>query len=224
MKILTVTQRSPEWHAARVGIPTASEFHRIVTPVKGDLAKAHAKYAHELVAETLLGRAVERAPGTPWAMARGRAFEPLAMEEYERTQKVTVDRVGFVTTDCGRIGCSPDGIVSGTRRGVEIKCPLDDNFVSIWADGPGDDYKPQVQGSLAVSECVEWDLYIWHPAFEPVLIRTQRDEPYIGKMRDALGKFLTLRDELLARAKVEKFVARAPVPVPATFGTLKAVA
>src|SRR5579862_3154114 len=93
MKVLTVTQRSPEWHAARVGIPTASEFHRIVTPVKGDLAKAHAKYAHELVAETLLGRAVERAPGTPWAMARGRAFEPLAMEEYERTQKVTVDRV-----------------------------------------------------------------------------------------------------------------------------------
>ena len=39
MKIVDVEQNTPEWEAVRLGKPTASEFHRIITAVKGDLSE-----------------------------------------------------------------------------------------------------------------------------------------------------------------------------------------
>jgi hypothetical protein len=217
-------QGTPEWYAARLGIPTASEFSRIITAAKGDISKSAPKYAHQLVAETLLGRPIEKPTVNSWAMQRGKELEPLARAAYAEAHKVTVDQVGFVTTDCGRIGCSPDGLVRGIRRGLEIKCVLDDSHVGIWADGPGDDYKQQIQGSMAIAELDEWDLWAWHPELPPVLIRTTRDEPYITKMRGALTEFLKIRDAMLARARETNWRPRPAQPVPATFAALKVAA
>jgi hypothetical protein len=64
MKIIDCVQNSDEWIAARLGIPTASEFHRIITAVKGDLSKSARKYAAGLVAETLLAKPLEKPPGS----------------------------------------------------------------------------------------------------------------------------------------------------------------
>jgi hypothetical protein len=219
-----MVQGSDEWFAARLGIPTASEFHRIITASKGDLSKSAGKYAHALVAETLLGRSLAKPPGTSWAMERGRQLEPLAVAQYAQENKVEVRRVGLVTTNDGRVAASPDGLIIGTRGGLEVKCVLDDNHVGIWADGPGDDYRQQVQGNLAVAELEHWDLYAFHPVLPAVRIRTYRDEPYIAKLGIALGQFLDMRDELLMRANAEGWAAREPACIPATFGALKAAA
>lgn len=207
MKIIDCVQGTPEWLAVRLGIPTASEFHRIITAVKGDLSKSARKYAAGLVAETLLGHPLEKPPGPPWAMARGKELEPLAIQQYVYTNDVEVKRVGFVTTDDGRVGCSPDGLIIGTRGGLEVKCTLDENHMSILFDGPGDDYKQQVQGNLATAELEWWDLYAYHPELPPVTIRTYRDEPYIAKMSAALTEFLAIRDEMLAKAMASGFFA-----------------
>jgi hypothetical protein len=198
-------QGSPEWLAVRLGIPTASEFHRIITAVKGDLSKQARKYAAGLVAETLLGHPLEQPPGEPWAMARGKALEPLAIQQYAFTNDVGIERVGFVTTDDGKIGCSPDGIILGARGGLEVKCTLDEQHMSIFMDGPGDDYKQQVQGNLAVAELEWWNLYAYHPELPPVTIRTYRDERYIAKMGGALREFLDIRDTMLAKARASGF-------------------
>ncbi len=205
MKIIDCVQNSDAWLAARLGIPTASEFHRIITAVKGDLSKSARKYAHALVAETLLGRPLEKPPGTPWAMERGKLLEPPAIQQYSFTNDVEVRRVGFVTTDDGRVGCSPDGLIIGTRGGLEVKCTLDENHMGILLDGPGDDYKQQVQGNLATAELEWWDLYAYHPELPPKTIRTYRDEPYIAKMGAALTEFLAMRDEMLAKARASGF-------------------
>jgi YqaJ-like viral recombinase domain len=232
VKIIDCKQDTPEWFAARLGIPTASEFHKIITAAKGDLSKQASKYAHRLVAETLLGRSIEKPPGTPWAMVRGKEMEPLAVQQYALDNKIEVRRVGFVTTDDGRVGASPDGLIAGTSGGLEIKCVLDDNHVGIWADGPGDDYKQQVQGNLAVAELEWWDLYAWHPDLPPITIRTYRDEPYIAKMGAALAEFLAMRDAMLAKAKADGWEARADIDLetlrthvgaPATFGAVRAL-
>ncbi len=207
MKIVPCVQNTDEWIAARLGIPTASEFHRIITAVKGDLSKSARKYAAGLVAETLLGHPLERAPGTPWAMERGKQLEPLAIQQYAFTNDVEVRRVGFVTTDNGKIGCSPDGLIVGTKGGLEVKCTLDENHMSIFMDGPGDDYKQQVQGNLAIAELEWWDLYAYHPELPPVTLRTYRDEPYIAKMGAALTEFLEIRDAMLAKAMASGFFA-----------------
>jgi hypothetical protein len=213
MKIIDCVQGSPEWLTARLGIPTASEFHKIITAVKGDLSKQARKYAHELVAETLLGRPLE-APLATFAMLRGQQLEPQAVQQYEFATDTETRAVGFITTDDGRLGCSPDRLVVGVRHaegvlpargGLEIKCQLDGNHIGTLIDGPGEDYKQQVQGTLAICEAEWWDLYAYHPELPPVTIRTYRDEPYISKMRAALGEFLDLRDAMLEQARASGF-------------------
>jgi hypothetical protein len=205
MKIIDCEQGSAEWKAHRRGIPTASEFHRIITAVKGDLSASARKYAAGLVAETLLGHDLEKAPGGTWAMERGKVLEPLAIQQYAFTNDIEIRRVGLVTTDDGRIGASPDGLIVGTRGGLEVKCTLDENHMSMFMDGPGADYKQQVQGNLATCELEWWDLYLYHPELPPKTIRTLRDEPYITKMGAALTEFLAIRDEMLAKARASGF-------------------
>lgn len=211
MKIIECEQGSDAWIAARLGIPTASEFHRIITAVKGDLSKSARKYAGGLVAETLLGRPLAKQPGSFWAAERGKQLEPLAIQQYGFVSDVEVRRVGLVTTDDGRVGGSPDGLIVGTRGGLEVKCTLDENHMAIFAEGPGDDFKQQVQGNLAVCELEWWDLYAYHPELPPVTIRTYRDEPYITKMNDVLAEFLEIRDEMLAKARARGFFETLPV-------------
>jgi YqaJ-like viral recombinase domain len=220
VRIIDVQQNSPEWLAARLGIPTASEFARIITAVKGDLSKSARKYAHDLVAETLLGRPLDTGANT-FAMQRGHDLEPAAAAQYELTHGVETKRVGFITTNDGRVGCSPDRLIVGTRRGIEIKCRLDSGHMAMLLDGPDDDHKQQCQGILAVAELESLDLYGWHPELPEACIRIERDEPYIAKMGAALVEFLAMRDEMLAKAKASGWQAREAAPRPATFGAIK---
>lgn len=215
MKIIDCVQGSDEWVAARLGIPTASEFAEIVSNSTGELSRSRSnkkemsaaakKYAYRLVAETLLGRPLEKPPGNPWAMERGKQMEPLAIQQYSFSNDVEIRKVGFVTTDDGRLGCSPDGLVVGMRQGLEIKATLDDNHMGIFIDGPGDDYKPQVMGCLAICELDTWVLYAFHPQLPSATILTGRDEPYIARMGAALAEFLDMRDAMLVRAKASGF-------------------
>jgi hypothetical protein len=214
MIIHNVEQGSEQWLKLRLGVPTASEFHNIVGNSTGELSRARdkkglsevaRKYVYRLVAETLLGRPLEKPAGTPWAMERGKRLEPLAVEQYSFTHDVEVRRVGFVTNDAGTIGCSPDGLIIGARGGLETKCLLDESHMGLLIDGPGDTFKPQVQGNIAGCELEWWDLHGYHPDLPPVTIRTYRDEPYIARMDAALREFLDMRDAMLAKARASGF-------------------
>jgi hypothetical protein len=205
MKIIDVEQNTPEWLAVRLGIPTASNFHRIITAAKGDLSKQARRYAHELIAETLLGAPLDSPVGNLDWVARGKLLEPQAVQQYQFTTDTETKAVGFITTDCGRLGCSPDRLITGTRGGLEIKCTLAVTHVGFMIDGPGEDYKQQVQGQLAIAELEYVDLYAYHPELPPVMIRTYRDEPYIAKMRAALSEFLDMRDAMLVQARASGF-------------------
>jgi len=216
MKVIDCVQGTPEWIAARLGIPTASEFHCIVGNATGELSRSKdkkglsetaKKYAYRLVAEKLLGRPLEKPPGTPWAMERGKQLEPAARDQYCFANEVEVRTVGFVTTDDGRIGCSPDSLIIGARGGLEIKCLLDEGHMGLLIDGPGDTFKPQVQGNLAGCELEYWDFHGYHPDLPPFTLRTYRDEPYIAKMGAALTEFLEIRDAMLAKAMASGFFA-----------------
>jgi hypothetical protein len=211
-----MNQGTPEWITARLGIPTASRFHDIVGNATGELSRARdkkglsevaKKYAYALIAETLLGHALEQPPGTPWAMLRGKELEGAAIEQYSFTHDVEIKRLGFVTTDDGRIGCSPDGLIIGARGGLETKCLLAEAHMGLFIDGPDDRFKPQVQGCLATAELEFWDLHAYHPELPPFTLRTYRDEPYIAKMGAALTEFLAIRDEMLAKAMASGFFA-----------------
>jgi hypothetical protein len=200
MKIHDVAQDSPEWHTLRLGKPTASEFHKIITPKTGKLSAQARKFACRLIAERLLNEPLDLLDGIP-AIERGKAMEPDAIAQYEFAEEIETQAVGFVTTDDGLVGASPDRLIVGASAGLEIKCPLLPTHIGYRLDGPGDDYRPQVQGQLWVAE-LEWiDFYSYHPQMEPVRLRTQRDDAYIKLIERALHDFNDMLHDMYERVR-----------------------
>ncbi len=214
MKIHDVEQGSEAWERLRLGIPTSSEFHKILTPMGKDSKQAD-DYMNRLLAEWLFGGPLEEAAvETPW-MIRGNALEMEAVRSYEFEREVQTDKVGFITTDGGMIGASPDRMV-GANGLLEIKCPKPHTHVGHMVEPRVDkDYWPQVQGQLWIAER-EWvDIQSYCPSFPTVIMRVTRDEPYIQKLREALlaflEKMLAARQTLQNRYPIQE---RAPVEDP----------
>lgn len=182
-------QRSPEWFAARLGIPTASRFDSIITPVNGDLSKQSDGYLRELLAEWLSGQSAE-SYSSGW-MARGQEVEQEARDFYAFERGLAVAQVGFVYADGSRsLGCSPDGLIDGDGM-IEIKCPKPSTQIGyLLAGGLPPDYRPQVFGSLLITGRRWCDFLAYCPGLPPILVRVERDEIYIAKMRSALDQFI----------------------------------
>jgi hypothetical protein len=200
VKIIDVQQGSADWFHARLGIPTASCFDQIVTPVRCELSKSAAKYAYRLVAERLLNTPAESLEGQQW-MERGQELEPAAVRQYEFVQDVETRPVGFITTDDGLLGASPDRLVKGRAIGLEIKCPAPHTQIGYLLDGHNEAYRPQVQGQMLVAELERVDFYAYHPRMPACLIETPRDEAYIGRLAAALAAFNEQLFAMVERAR-----------------------
>lgn len=186
MILLDVKQGSPEWHFARLGIPTASQFGRIIsTKTLKPLAGSEA-YMHELLAEWLIGMpcGVE-ARGF---MERGNDMEEWAVRYYELQRNSTVRKVGVCLRDDRMVACSPDCLVDDDG-GLEIKCPSASKHVANMLD-MGDDYFAQCQGNMWITGRRWWDLLSYHPTLPPVIVRVERDDAYIGALEAAMAVFL----------------------------------
>ena len=209
MKIHNVAQGSAEWLELRLGLPTASQFHRIVTPAKCELSKQARKFAFLLIAEKLMHESFTDLDHLSH-IARGKELEPQAVKMYEFDTELETSPVGFITTDDGRMGASPDRLIiashrgrflgSGTMAALEIKCPSPQTHLEYLVDGFGADYLPQVQGQAMIGEFDFVDRYSFHPLMPPALVRTYRDSAYIAKLSAALDQFC---DEL---AELERVV------------------
>ena len=189
MKILNLEQGSDEWFKARLGVPTASRFKDIVTPLKGDKSTSYKSYMYELIAERLT-KDREGFFKSEW-MERGNEIEPLARASYEFMHEVEVQQIGMIFNDEMTIGISPDGLV-GEVGGLEIKCPKPSTLVKYMLDGGLPlEYRPQVMGSLLISGREWWDFLAFHPNMELYQFRVYRDEEYISKMEKHLNDFVS---------------------------------
>lgn len=197
---LDVEQGSLEWLEARLTIPTASEFDRIITPKTLKLSASADKYRHELLAEWLLGEPL--VSGDSGFMMRGTAMEDEARAWYEMQRDVDVERVGFILRDAQDAGCSPDSLV-GSDGGLEIKCPSAAVHVGYLLGSVSEAYRCQVQSSLWITGRTWWDVLSYHPTLPKVLVRVERDEAFIEAMERIHGQFWAYvqegREELLRR-------------------------
>lgn len=199
MKVHDCTQGSQEWLKLRSGIPTSSQFARIITPT-GKPSKSSDPYMHALIAERYMGRPLTE--HVSFWMERGSALEAEAVAYYEHLKDTDTEAVGFVTNDAGTIGESPDRLV-GEDGLLEIKCPAPHTHVQYLMHKPVDrTYYPQIMGQLWICER-EWvDILSYHPGMPPALVRTHRDEPYIKLLAGAVTSFsddLERQWELLRR-------------------------
>jgi hypothetical protein len=199
MKIIECAQISPEWWEARRGIPTASNFSKIMTPKTMKLSSQCEEYIAELIAEQICltpNYFTEQGRPITKAMTDGIDNEPEARRFYEMEKNSTVQQVGFITTDDGRFGCSPDGLV-GEDGGLELKCPMLKTQVRYYLNGGiPDEYITQVHGSLIVTGRKWWDFLSYCPGSPPVMIRTVPNA-YTENLKKCLEQFWTLYQESL---------------------------
>lgn len=180
MKIIDCPQLSQEWWEARRGVPSASNFGRILTPAKRGYAKGARSYAYELIAELVaLNPPWLSNQGTPFrstAMQNGVDTEPEARGYYTMTTGNEVCQVGFCLTDDGRFGCSPDGLV-GDEGGLELKCPDLKTQVEYLDRGVlPPEYAGQVHGQLIVTGRKWIDFLSYAPGLPAFLLRITPDD------------------------------------------------
>ena len=187
MLTLNCIQGSREWVEARLGIPTASQFSRIVTPT-GKLSSARDSYLAELLCEWVMGEPVAdfQSEWMEWGQAiEGEAFDYFALET-----DMAVKKVGFIYKDEGRmVGCSPDGMIEdGLDDGVlELKSPMPKTHL-LWLarNKLPREHWCQVQGEIWCAGA-DWGHFMsYHPSLPPLNIRANPDETY----QKALDKFI----------------------------------
>lgn len=198
LQIIDCEQNSPEWHRARMGIPTASEFKTIIGIKKDAREKVTRRtYMLKLVGEILTGEPAENY--TNANMERGHAMEEEARDLYAFMHNAEPRRVGFVRN--GPKGCSPDSLIGGGGL-LEIKtkfphllidCLLKDDFPA--------EHKAQCQGALWVAER-EWiDICVYWPGLPLFVKRAKRDEAFIGDLARAVDDFNAELAETVERVR-----------------------
>lgn len=187
MKIIQCDQGTPEWYAARKGIPSASEFDKIVT-TKGEPSKQAKKYMYRLAGELVSGSIEETYQNG--AMERGKIMEAEARRLYEMATGHTVNQVGFCVSEGDHVfGCSPDGLV-GEDGGLEIKCPSMAVHVEYLINNTvPTEYFQQVQGNLFVTGRKWWSFVSYYPALPPLIITVDPDLSFIGSLNLEMRKF-----------------------------------
>lgn len=193
-----IEQGSDAWRRARAGVVTASGINGVLTPATLKPSKS-TDYLEQIVAERLTGEPCDDFEGGVWTQ-RGTDMEAEARSWYEFDRGVTVDMVGFIVTDDGRVGCSPDGIV-GADGGIEIKCPSAKVFVRYAMDASAlvAQYRGQAQMFLYVTGRAWIDLVAYNPGFTPVVVRVTPDAEYQAALVPALAGFLLRVDAAVAR-------------------------
>lgn len=193
IKHTSFEQGSLEWLQARVGIPTASEWDALVTPKfevrKGAMVET---YLAQKVAERWLGSPL---PGFMTIdMEVGKIQETEAIPAYSWDKGVEIEQVGFITTDDGKLGCSPDGLI-GSDCGIEIKCPEAKTHTRYLLDGIlPPDYAVQVQGSMLVTGMAKWVFFSYRRRFPHLILTVERDQKAQNAISEALAAFLARFD------------------------------
>ncbi|SOB60611.1 Exonuclease [Pseudodesulfovibrio profundus] len=180
-------QGTPEWFAARAGVPSASCFDKIVTS-KGKRSTQRKAYMFQLAGEAILGEKAESY--TNAAMERGIELESEARDLYEFINDVSVEEVALCFGDDRKLwSCSPDGLV-GETGGIEIKCPKIHTHVEYLVGNKlPTKYFQQVQGSLFVTGREYWDFMSYFPGLPPLIVRVDPDLEFHASLSAELECF-----------------------------------
>jgi exodeoxyribonuclease (lambda-induced) len=188
-------QGSPEWLQARRGACTGSRFKDARDKLKSGLpSKACTDYARDLARERNGGMAPAKFQNA--AMRKGTEEEPKARIAYETETGNTVKEVGFITTDDGLFGLSPDGLIDDDGV-LEIKTMVSsDTLFTAFVDGDISAYIDQCNGYLWLLGRKWVDLVLWCPDLDAIKIhRITRDEEAIEALeRDLMTFSATVKD------------------------------
>lgn len=187
------------WFQAKLGVLSASNASKIVA--KAD-SETRATYMADLVAQVCTGLFEDiNSKEMDW----GKTHEDAARSSYEFSTGELVEQVPFVyMNEQFRVGCSPDGLIAGQNRGMEIKCPYKTaNYVKfIAAEKIKPEWQWQNQFTMHVLDADSWDFGQYDPRmkYKPLhFITVERDAKMQATLADAIPQFISDMDKMLAK-------------------------
>jgi hypothetical protein len=193
-------QQTDEWRAAKLGMFSGSGFHVFL----GD-SKTKNEKLWEKVAERRFLDSDDEDFFSPYT-ERGNMLEPEARRMYSAINEVDVKEVGLVEAEGefdGYAVCSPDGLV-GEDGIIEIKTLCAKFFLSYTAidekTGKPKNYirpehRTQCQYNMLITERQWCDLVYYHSRAGVYVIRLERDEEYIERIKAALREGIAFIEE-----------------------------
>lgn len=196
-------QNTPEWLAARLGVPTASAFADILASGRGGgESKTRKTYLYKLAAERLTGQPREGFQNA--AMQRGHDLEPEARDTFAAMMglsgsPVALAQVGFVFCPDARAGASPDALVDEDAT-LEIKTREPHLQLALLDDGGlPPEHKAQVQGQLWITRRTRAHYFSYSPNVQPFHLIVERDEPFIAHLAASVAQFNADLDAMVER-------------------------
>ena len=167
-------------------------------PVYGDMRQS---YMAELVAHIATGLIPEEMSfkQCEW----GKAYEDEARLFFELETGLDVEEVGFIYRDKDkRFGLSPDGLIKGSKIGLELKCPFTTKVFIEFAtcDKIKKEYVEQCQYSMWVTGYDGWYFANYDPRVKSKKLHyvfIERDESYMKKYDNAEKAFISDMDKML---------------------------
>lgn len=189
-----IHQNTPEWHQLRLGKVTASRVADIMRRGKGGaISMSRARYAGELVAERLTGKATSGFKSSD--MEWGNETEAQARDAYAFYRDADLTEVAFVEhRSIAETGASPDRLV-GDDGLLEIKCPATHTHIETLQGGQVDpDYVTQMQWQMACTGRAWCDFVSFDPrmpeAMRLFVKRVPRDSARIAELETEVITFL----------------------------------
>jgi hypothetical protein len=223
--VVDCDQGTPEWHAARAGVITASMFSTARKyKAGGEMSETAKNYAFKLAIERISGVPLDECHQT-WQMTRGQRLEPEARDHHMADIGRRVKQVGLVLSDDRKFGASADGAIDGDPQGpggAEYKClvsPLE--LRKVYTENDYMKFYDQVMGGLWLTGKNWWDFCVYCPAMRNVnkhfrRWRIRRDDDYI----DAMSLDLVAFDNLVESYRATLMIEADPAVMEAAAATL----
>jgi hypothetical protein len=205
VKVYDFDQRSPEWHAIRIGMFTASCAGDMLATIKSGEAAARRDHRTRPVGEP--NTHVSQENGFVSAdMQRGTDMEPHALAAYETLTGHMVRAVGFVRHDTLRAGYSPDGVIGNFDGLLELKCPKSATHLGyLKGKTLPKDYTGQIMHALWITGAQWVDFVSFDDRFPAPLqvfhVRVERNEKDIAAYELLATQFLAEIDRDVAEVE-----------------------
>lgn len=195
-------QRTEKWANDRAGKFTASAFIDVLARNKktGEPLKAYHDLIWKVSTERLMGKPLDGPHG--FALQWGTEVEPFGRDAYEaKTGLIVTESEFIVHPRFSFAGASPDGLV-GKNGGLELKCPKDPRVhLERFVNGVPDEYMPQAQGGMWVTDREWWDFATYDPrmpeSHQLLVIRVNRDDKFITVLEKSVIEAEERTQELL---------------------------
>jgi hypothetical protein len=188
MKFHPVEQGHVDWFKLRMGRVTASELGNLISPTfelrTGEMPKT---YVYTKLSEMWRGKPMIFTGS--WATEQGEVREEEAIPWLALEKEWKIREGGFIESDDGLSGCSPDGLV-GDDLGIECKSPEPVNHVRWLVEGVlPKSHAVQVHTSMYVTGFPRWLFYSYNRGFPAFILEVRRDEAIISKIDEAVKRF-----------------------------------